>query len=173
MGSLTLDFLEFMSRGGDVLWGILLITIMLWWCILERLWYFFAEYPSHRDQGVDGWFKRNDRTSWYALVQKNQIVSEIECLMMRNTKTIPTLIALLPLLGLLGTVTGMIQVFDVMASLGSGNPRAMANGVSAATIPTMAGMLVAISALPFWTLIERRHKAEKIVLRQIMESDPL
>ena len=68
---------------------------------------------------------------------RTQIVSEIECLMMRNTKTIPTLIALLPLLGLLGTVTGMIQVFDVMASLGSGNPRAMANGVSAATIPTM------------------------------------
>ena len=106
-------------------------------------------------------------------MQKNQIVSEIECLMMRNTKTIPTLIALLPLLGLLGTVTGMIQVFDVMASLGSGNPRAMANGVSAATIPTMAGMLVAISALPFWTLIDRRHKAEKMELQQIMESDAI
>jgi biopolymer transport protein ExbB len=166
-----MDFLEFMSRGGDVLWGILLITIMLWWCILERLWYFFAEYPRHRTEGVNRWLKRNDRISWYALVQKNQIKSEIECLMMRNTKTIPTLIALLPLLGLLGTVTGMIQVFDVMASLGSGNPRAMANGVSAATIPTMAGMLVAISALPFWTLIDRRHKAEKIVLQQIMESD--
>jgi biopolymer transport protein ExbB len=154
-----------------VLWGILLITIMLWWCILERLWYFFAEYPRHRTEGVNRWLKRSDRISWYALVQKNQIKSEIECLMMRNTKTIPTLIALLPLFGLLGTVTGMIQVFDVMASLGSGNPRAMANGVSAATIPTMAGMLVAISALPFWTLIDRRHKAEKIVLQQIMESD--
>lgn len=173
MSALALDFLEFMSRGGDVLWGILLITVMLWWCILERLWYFFAEYPRHKAEGVTRWRDRSDRSSWYALVQKNQIVSEIECLMMRNTKTIPTLIALLPLLGLLGTVTGMIQVFDVMASLGSGNPRAMANGVSAATIPTMAGMLVAISALPFWTLIDRRHKAEKIELLQIMESDAI
>ena len=170
MNSLFLDFLEFMSRGGDVLWGILLITIMLWWCIVERLWYFFNEYPKHRSEKVNRWLDRSDRASWYAVCQKNQIVSEIECLMMRNTKTIPTLIALLPLLGLLGTVTGMIQVFDVMASLGSGNPRAMANGVSAATIPTMAGMLVAISALPFWTFIDRRHKAEKITLQQIIES---
>ena len=45
----------------------------------------------------------------------------------------------------------MIQVFDVMASLGSGNPRAMADGVSAATIPTLAGMVVSISAIPFAT----------------------
>ena len=90
-----------MSRGGDVLWGILLITIMLWWCIVERLWYFFNEYPKHRSEKVNRWLDRSDRASWYAVCQKNQIVSEIECLMMRNTKTIPTLIALLPLLGLL------------------------------------------------------------------------
>lgn len=57
-------------------------------------------------------------------------------------------------------MTGMIQVFDVMAYLGSGNPRAMADGVSAATIPTMAGMVIALIAIPFATQLERRYKTE-------------
>ena len=65
-----------------------------------------------------------------------------------------------PLLGLLGTVTGMIHVFDVMAFLGSGNARAMANGVSMATIPTMAGMVVALSGLFFSSHLERRAVLE-------------
>ena len=66
-----------------------------------------------------------------------------------------TLIALCPLLGLLGTVTGMIEVFDVMAIAGSGNPRAMASGVSRATIPTMAGMVAALSGLYFSARLNR------------------
>jgi biopolymer transport protein ExbB len=88
--------------------------------------------------------------------------------MMKNMQAIPAFIALLPLMGLLGTVTGMIQVFDVMANLGSGNPRAMANGVSAATLPTMSGMLVAIIAIPFWTLLDRRYKSEVNKLRELI-----
>ena len=60
-----------------------------------------------------------------------------------------------PLLGLLGTVTGMIEVFEVMAISGSGNPRSMAAGVSKATIPTMAGMVVALSGVIASTLLSR------------------
>ena len=46
---------------------------------------------------------------------------------------------------LLGTVYGMIEVFEVLAVLGTGNPRAMSTGVAKATIPTMAGMTIALS----------------------------
>ena len=46
------------------------------------------------------------------------------------------------MLGLLGTVYGMIEVFEVLAVLGTGNPRAMSTGVAKATIPTMAGMTI-------------------------------
>ena len=52
-----------------------------------------------------------------------------------------------PLFGLLGTVTGMIEVFQVMAFNGGGDARAMAGGVSKATLPTMAGMVVALSGV--------------------------
>jgi len=64
-------------------------------------------------------------------------------------------VALCPLLGLMGTVTGMIEVFDVMAVSGTGNARSMASGVSKATIPTMAGMVGALSGVFLQTMITR------------------
>lgn len=76
---------------------------------------------------------------------------------------------LLPLLGLLGTVTGMIQVFNVMAVAGTSNARLMAAGVSAATIPTMAGLVAALSGLYFASSLQRRAK-DKI---QILEDSLL
>ena len=68
--------------------------------------------------------------------------------------------SLCPLLGLLGTVTGMIEVFDVMALAGSGNSRAMASGVSKATIPTMAGMVAALSGLILSVQLDRFAERE-------------
>jgi biopolymer transport protein ExbB len=56
-------------------------------------------------------------------------------------------------LGLLGTVTGMIQVFDVVAVLGTGNARALASGITMATLPTMVGMTVSIIGLLLFALL--------------------
>lgn len=153
-------FRDFMDKGGDVLWAILLIAIWLWWVLLERYWYFFKEHESILENYATTWRERIDHSSWYAQKQRKQLVSEVDCIMLKNMKLIPALIALLPMFGLMGTVTGMIQVFDVMAFMGSGNPRAMADGVSAATIPTMAGMVIAIIAIPFSTDLDRRYKRE-------------
>ena len=71
---------------------------------------------------------------------------------------ITILIAICPLLGLLGTVTGMISVFDVLAVTGTGNPRAMAAGISKATLPTMAGLLIALTGLYFKARFKRLSK---------------
>lgn len=153
-------FRDFLDKGGDVLWAILLLAIWLWWVLLERYWYFFIEHKKLLTSYHSKWESRPDHKSWYAKKQRRQFISEIDVRMIKNMKLIPTLIALLPMFGLMGTVTGMIQVFDVMAFMGSGNPRAMADGVSAATIPTMAGMVVAIIAIPFSTALDRRYKKE-------------
>ena len=88
------------------------------------------------------------------------MISEIKLRLSRSLPTIKTLIALCPLLGLLGTVTGMIQVFDVMAITGTGNARAMASGVSMATIPTMAGMVAALSGLYFGARLQHHAQFE-------------
>jgi len=81
------------------------------------------------------------------------------------------LVALCPLLGLLGTVTGMISVFQVMATSGSGNVRAMAAGVSQATVPTMAGMVGALSGVLLVTLLSRRAVREVHYLEDTLTMD--
>lgn len=149
MIELSAQLLDFMDRGGPVMWPMLAITAVLWWLIAERIWFNTKEYPGILAQSLERWQARSDRTSWYAELQQKMYISELESLLTTRLKFIGTLIALLPMFGLLGTVTGMLQVFEVMAFLGSGNPRALATGVSAATIPTMAGMVIALVALPF------------------------
>ena len=115
------------------------------------------------------WEGLEDKSSWFAEVERKKLISQVEIEMLKNLKIIPVIIALLPMFGLLGTVTGMIQVFDVMAYLGSGNPRAMADGVSAATIPTMSGMVIALIAIPFATQLDRRYKKEFKTLTQALD----
>ena len=78
---------------------------------------------------------------------RDRFLAEAKTSINRNTTLIKTCIALAPLFGLLGTVTGMIEVFQVMAFSGGGDARAMAGGVSKATLPTMAGMVVALSGI--------------------------
>jgi len=165
------NFLDFMARGGLVLWAILALTIVLSWMIVERFWYFTREFNAGLALKFEQWQAFEEHESWYALQYRRQLISELECDMAHNLKVIPVMIALLPMFGLLGTVTGMIQVFDVMASMGSGNARAMANGVSAATIPTMSGMVVALFALPFATRLERLHRRNKKIISETINQD--
>ena len=154
------DLRDFLDKGGDDLYAIFLLSVWLCWLILERYYYFMRENPNHVALAVSSWEKLEEKTSWFAQVERKKLISQVEIEMLHNLKVIPVLIALLPMFGLLGTVTGMIQVFDVMAYLGSGNPRAMADGVSAATIPTMSGMVIALLAIPFATQLDRLYKKE-------------
>ena len=149
---------DFLELGGDVLYGIMAVLFLMWTFILERLWYFYKVHPAQKEEIVDSWEARADTTSWYAKRIREQLISQASVALKRNVGLIKALIAICPLLGLMGTVTGMISVFDVMTSSGSGNARAMAAGVSKATVPTMAGMVAALSGVYFGTWLE--HKAD-------------
>lgn len=148
----------FMEAGGDVLWGIFLLAIVLWSLVVERFIYLRKVWPNQKAEWVDGWAEREDKQSWKARCIREQLISEAQQQLEKTVPVIKMLIGLCPLLGLLGTVTGMIHLFDVMAVTGTGNARAMASGVSQATIPTMAGMVVAIAGLYFSNRIEGRTK---------------
>ena len=91
---------------------------------------------------------------------RDQMISEVSTETKRFLLTIETMMQILPLLGLLGTVVGMIKVFDVMTFFGTGNARLMASGVSQATIPTMAGLVAAISGLYIANLLKRKADDE-------------
>ena len=120
------------------------------------------------------WDSRGDHTSWYAHQIRRLLVGRVQQQLDQGIRMIKTLVALCPMLGLLGTVTGMIEVFDVMALSGTGNVRGMAGGVSKATLPTMAGMVVAISGLVFSAQLERyaREQGERVADHLAVEHDP-
>jgi biopolymer transport protein ExbB len=151
---------SFFEAGGNVLWAILLVTTLMWTLIIERLWFFRSELPQRVAAVQCYWDSRADTTSWYARRIRDQIISEVSIEAHQFLLFIKTLMAVLPLLGLLGTVTGMVQVFNVMALTGTGNARLMAGGVSAATIPTMSGLVAALSGLYLATYLEQRADAE-------------
>lgn len=161
----------FMERGGDVLYLLLLVTFIMWVLIIERVWFFSLEYRRKRNQVVAAWESRSERNSWYAHKIRTAMLSETSETLSQGITLIKTMVALCPLVGLLGTVTGMVEVFDAMASLGSSNARAMANGVSKATIPTMAGMVAALSGVFFATYLERRAKREAERLEDSLTMD--
>lgn len=147
---------QFLEMGGDVLLIIMVATFFMWAFILERIAYYQFAHHTVVKRAINKWAARTDHRSWYAHAVRDQLISEVRQKTEQNITLIKTLVAIAPLLGLLGTVTGMIEVFDVMAATGSSNVRAMSAGVSKATIPTMAGMVAALSGLIFSNRLERR-----------------
>jgi biopolymer transport protein ExbB len=162
---------EFLERGGPILTWIMLLTFVMWAFILERLAYFAFAHKGVANRAIREWGGRKDHHSWYAHAVRDQLISEVKLKADQNVELIKTLVALAPLMGLLGTVTGMIGVFDVMALTGSSDARAMSDGVSRATIPTMAGMVSALSGLIFSNQIERMAKQRVHVLADELEVD--
>lgn len=151
---------QFLESGGDILWLILGVSFCLWTLVIERILYFKYVYPKLQSEWIKSWQTRQDKYSQAALSIRRCIISEAKLSMMRFIPMIKMLVALCPLFGLLGTVTGMIHVFDALAYTGTGNARAMASGVSHATIPTMAGMVIAIAGLYVSRLIEQKVSEE-------------
>ena len=139
---------SFIETGGNVLLVIAIVTATMWTLILERIWYFRFGFHADASETQKFWNTLTDHSSWGAHKIRELLVSRMELRLNESLGMIRTLVAVCPMLGLLGTVTGMIEVFDVMAG-GGGNTRGMAAGVSKATLPTMAGMVAAISGMLF------------------------
>jgi biopolymer transport protein ExbB len=151
---------SFVERGGDVMLAIAFVTAAMWTLIIERYVYFRIAFPKERQEILERWAGRSEHSSWYAHQVRRMLVSEVRLKLESRLSLIKTAVALCPMFGLLGTVTGMIEVFDVMAVSGSGNARGMASGVSKATLPTMAGMVAALSGMLFSIQLVRNARSE-------------
>ncbi|MET1254874.1 MotA/TolQ/ExbB proton channel family protein [Aliikangiella maris] len=162
---------EFLDTGGQVLNYIGILIFLMWVLILERIFYLFFVYKGERKNIIQQWKSRSERNSWNAEQIREAMISRMKMQLNRSLPTIQAFVALCPLLGLLGTVTGMIVVFDVMAISGSGNARSMASGVSKATIPTMAGMVGALSGVFASTWLKRTAKKEVELLEDKLTLD--
>jgi biopolymer transport protein ExbB len=165
-----INFLAFMEQGGNVLWIIAAVTLLMWTMIFERFWYFQTDHKRLVQTSAQRWEARPERRSWSAHQIRESIISEASDRIVGGLPLIQTCVALCPLLGLLGTVTGMIAVFDAMATQG-GNARSMAAGVSMATIPTMSGMVASLSGVVGSTILKRKIDFETELFQDHLTMD--
>ena len=162
---------DFLEMGGPVLYLIGFVLVLMWILIIERFIYFLTRHHEVVAATLDAWNARKERKSWHAHRIRETMISEVRLSANRFIDLIQACVALCPLMGLLGTVTGMIKVFEVMAQLGTGNPRAMASGVSQATVPTMSGMVGALSGLFIAVYLKHKAEAEVEILSEHMTMD--
>lgn len=162
---------DFMDQGGPVLYAIATLIFVMWTFVFERVWYYKTALKSDLHRALEAWEARDERTSKRAHQVREKLISMVSEQIDQFLPLIKTMVTLAPLFGLLGTVTGMISVFEVMAITGGGDAKAMSAGVSKATIPTMSGMVAAISGVFAFTYLERVSSREKALLEDHLTMD--
>ena len=162
-------FGDMTDLGGNILLAIIFMSLVIGTFVVERLGYLYLVYPRQRGKALDLWLYRGEHSEWFDHHYRQLLIVRLRRNLRRNMDLTHTLIKLCPLLGLLGTVLGMLEVFDAVAATGSNNPRSTASGVSKATVTTMAGMVVAIAGLLATNLVARRLDAESNKLNDLLD----
>ena len=187
--------LELVKSGGWLMAPIILCSIAAMAIIVERLWSLQPERVVPKDLVTHAWDwvlaeeLTDERIRWLRegsplgrilaaglasrdldreLMKESieevgrHVIHELE----RYLNALGTIAAIAPLLGLLGTVIGMIKVFAVVTAHGVGEPGVLAGGISEALITTAAGLTVAIPSLLFHRVLRRRVDALMVTMEQ-------
>ena len=189
--------LEILRAGGLLMLPIILCSIIAIAIVIERFWTLSSSRitPKYVLAQVWTWLKNNQLdsaklrelrlssplgqvlaaglvTSKYGRAAMIESIEQTAALvihdMERYLNTLGTIAAITPLLGLLGTVVGMIEVFSEIMLQGTGNANALAGGISQALISTAAGLTVAIPTFMFHRFLTRR--VDSLVLNLEQES---
>lgn len=159
----------FMDRGGPVLDLIAILLFVKWSLMIERFWFLRTIHKKNVVAALTEWEGRTDKKSWNAHAIRQELISRVTLDLKSTIPLIEVLVVVCPLFGLLGTVTGMIEVFYVMAVTGGGDAKQMSGGVARATIPTMAGMVGALSGIFASNLLKVRTTRELQLLEDHLE----
>lgn len=174
---------DYLQRGGVIMQPLVAVSLVMWGMVLYCLLHLLALRASANDRStvsqIGQWSsaelatRSRGNTSatmqlLYTFCQRrtgdadldgyvvDELVTELNGTLERGLTLIGVLAAVAPLLGLLGTVLGMINTFNTITLFGTGNARAMAGGISQALITTQTGLLIAIPGLYMRNFIHRR-----------------
>jgi biopolymer transport protein ExbB len=125
---------DLIEGGGPFVFFIFATGIILLTLTIERYWYFSRVLPKEAEQYLAIWRARSEHQSWCARAIRQTMITKLNQGMSANQIIMKTLVPLSPLLGLIGTVSGMLEVFESMALRGTADARTMASGVSHAMI---------------------------------------
>jgi len=168
--SMSLEAIDaFMERSGPVLNFIAILLFVKWSLMIERFWFLKTVHKKNVVKALSEWESRKDKKSWNAHAIRTELISRVTLDLRSTLPVIEVLVVICPLFGLLGTVTGMIEVFYVMAVTGGGDAKQMSGGVARATIPTMAGMVGALSGIFASNILKVRTNRELQLLEDHLE----
>ena len=188
---------EIIRAGGGFMWPIILCSVVAVAIILERLWALQSNRVIPRDLSEKVWtWIQADQLSdkLITALQKNSPLGELLAIGIANRNkpralmverlqdggrhvvhelerflnTLGTIAAVSPLLGLLGTVAGIIRAFNAITPNGVGDPRILSGGIGEALVTTAAGLCVAIPSLIAYRFL--RGKVERLVVRMEKEA---
>ena len=148
---------NFLYQGGPVVLILFFISIYLFVLIFAKFKHLFFDMHSIQDEYKEN--LANIKNDDLYLLNITSLKSDYKNIVKKDFYIIQTLIALCPILCLLGTVTGMIEVFDVVSFFGTGNARALASGITKATLPTMTGMAISIVGLLTYTVLNSKSQS--------------
>jgi len=149
------------------MWLIALLALVLWSLSFERCWYLWVTLKRDirkEKQAWDNYQGFSPRSLGYFRIAA---IGKLQQKIDDHLGLLKTLILLCPLLGLLGTVTGMITVFDVISFDNMGDLKLMAGGISKATIPTMTSMVVSISGIFVHSFIKKTAISKKQMISHL------
>lgn len=138
---------EMVADGGWIVYALMVASLLMWATIADRWWYFKRVLPQEAEAALARWRARPDHKSWYARAIRQMMISKLNANMTANMQILRVLVPMCPLLGLVGTVVGMLEVFDSMSLLGNADAKSMSSGVSHAMIATLSGLGVSITGL--------------------------
>lgn len=191
MSDLFWEAWEYLQQGGWVMIPLGLASLWMWVLVLDR----FAQYAAFTTGDIDfmgavravegdgadtsgSGLRRlllnrflNERSGDIEL-DRNILFQHTLSLrpqIRRHLAMIAVLAAIAPLLGLLGTVLGMMETFEVIALFGTGNAKAMAGGISVALVTTQAGLLVAIPGMLVSAALIRRARRMELRLDEFAQ----
>lgn len=156
-------------EGGWIVYALMISCLLMWATIIDRWWYFKKQLPAESAGMLAAWRARREHKSWYARSIRRMMISKLNAGMSANLQILRVLVPMCPLLGLVGTVTGMLEVFDSMSLLGNADARSMASGVSHAMIATMTGLGVSITGMYPLYYFETRVRQETELLADHFE----
>ncbi len=162
---------ELLQAGGWVLVAILVLSLAMWCMILERYLFLRRDLTDLVERTHERWEQSLTGDPLVNRRLREGLLSQFQAQLSRWLPPIQVICAVLPLLGLLGTVIGMIKTFEVMTVFGSGNVRGMAEGISQALITTMAGLITALCGLYFAQDLEERTRRYTQTMLQRLEMD--
>ncbi|MFO7875935.1 MAG: MotA/TolQ/ExbB proton channel family protein [Desulfovermiculus sp.] len=178
--NLLIQTWTFLDSGGGVMWPLLGVSVWMWWLILLKVLDFTRwrrqERPvqdllaTQEQQPGAPWQQnilflvqhmQSERDSFDEQELVDRITRPEARKIDKHIETIVILSKAAPLLGLLGTVCGMISTFEVISVFGTGEAKSLAGGISEALITTQTGLLVAVPGLVLGSLLQKRAEVIK------------